>query len=163
MAAQRLYARRAYDGKRPGLYASMFRSEPGRQNGLSWPARRGQPRSPLGELMTAPPQEAAVSRRKCATPFHGYYFRILDRAGKRGARRGRRDYLVNGALSGGFALVAWPAQYDATGVMTFIVSDDGVVFEKDLGEETPANTRALTRYDPDSTWRKVQAEAGDKP
>ena len=88
-------------------------------------------------------------------PFHGYYFKILTGQGA-AARGGAKSYLVNGEMSGGFALVAWPAQYDATGVMTFIVNQDGVVHEKDLGSQTGATAAAMTRYNPDASWRRVQ-------
>ena len=156
VAAQRLYAERGHDGRQPGLYASTFRSDPGRQNGLYWPAVRGQKRSPLGDLVARAAEEGARPGQAGAgpAPLHGYYFRILTAQGP-AARGGEKDYVMNGALSGGFALVAWPAQYDATGVMTFIVNHEGVVHQKDLGAGTDAAARAMTRYDPDPSWTVV--------
>ena len=155
--AQRLYAEREHDGKPRGLYARAFHSDPGRQNGLYWPAARGERRSPLGDLVAAAADDAAAKRAAAGKPqpFHGYYFKILTAQGA-AAPGGARDYVVNGELSGGFALVAWPAQYDVTGIMTFLVNQDGVVREKDLGAETDAAIRALTVYDPDGSWTPVQ-------
>jgi hypothetical protein len=89
------------------------------------------------------------------SPFHGYYFRILTAQGS-AAPGGAKNYIVKGEMSGGFALVAWPAQYDATGIMTFIVNQDGVVREKDLGPSTDATARKMTAYNPDSSWRLSQ-------
>lgn len=155
--AQRLYAARGHDGKPAGLYARAFHSDLGRQNGLYWPARRGEKRSPLGDLLAAAAEEAAARRAAAGEPrpFHGYYFKILTAQGA-AAPGGAKDYVVNGELSDGFALVAWPAQYDATGVMTFLVNQDGAVREKDLGPTTGALAREMTRYDPDPSWTMVQ-------
>jgi Protein of unknown function (DUF2950) len=159
VTAQRLYARRAHDGKPAGLYARRFASDPGTQNGLYWPVKRGEPHSPLGPLVA----EAAAEGRQVGTsgsrvPFHGYYFRILEGQGP-AAQGGAREYIANGDMSGGFALVAWPAQYDATGIMTFMVNQDGVVFEKDLGPDTAAAVAKITRFDPDTTWQRADAAA----
>ena len=134
VAAQRLYARDGHDGKPAGLYATTFRSDPGRHNGLYWPALRGQRRSPLGDMMAqaAEEEQAPAPNRQPGSPFHGYYFKILRAQGP-AATGGAKDYVVNGEMAGGFALVAWPAHYDTTGVMTFVVNQDGIVREKDLG------------------------------
>jgi hypothetical protein len=99
-------------------------------------------------------EERADAASKQPTPFHGYFFRILTAQGP-AAVGGAQDYLVNGEMSGGFALVAWPAHYDVTGVMTFIVNRDGVVFEKDLGSGGDAAARSMTTFDPDGSWRAV--------
>jgi hypothetical protein len=151
--AQRVYAKRGHDGEPAGLFAKTFRSDPGRQNGLYWPAARGQKRSPLGDLVAEAAGEGTDLTKGGAqpTPLHGYYFRILTAQGA-AAPGGAKDYIVDGKLSGGFALVAWPAQYDATGVMTFIVNQDGVVREKDLGTGTDAAVRSMKIYDPDPSW-----------
>ena len=162
VTAQRRFAKAGHDGKPAGLYARKFNSDAGTQNGLYWPAKRGEPRSPLGELVAAAAEDGYALGASEPAPFHGYHFRILTAQGP-AAPGGAMDYVRNGEMSGGFALVAWPAQYDATGIMTFIVSGEGIVFEKDLGPETPASVKAITRYDPDATWRKVQADGGDKP
>jgi hypothetical protein len=130
--AQKLYARRGHDGKPAGLYATALRSDPGRQNGLYWPAARGERRSPLGDLIANASDEGK-------SPFHGYRFRILAPQ-----------------EPNGFALVAWPARYDETGVMTFIVNQDGIVRETDLGPDTDRKAAAISVYNPDSTWATVQ-------
>ena len=157
--AQRVYAKRGHDGEPAGLFAKTFRSDPGRQNGLYWPAARGEKRSPLGDLVVQAAEEGTDLTKGGAqrTPLHGYYFRILTAQGA-AAPGGAKDYIVAGKLSGGFALVAWPAQYDATGVMTFIVNQDGVVREKDLGTGTEAAVSSMKVYDPDPSWA-----ASDQP
>jgi hypothetical protein len=148
--AQRLYARHGHDGKPAGLYAATFRSDAGKQNGLYWPAVRGERRSPLGDLVA----QAAGDGAK-PSPFHGYYFRILKAQGP-DAPGGAKDYIVKGEMSGGFALVAWPAIYDGSGVMTFMVNQDGTVREKDLGPDTVKAASAIAIYNPDATWSTVQ-------
>ncbi len=156
VAAQQHYAQQGHDGKPAGLFATTFPSDPGKQNGLYWPSARQEPRSPLGDLVAQAAQEGQQlgANREQPSPFHGYYFKILSGQGT-AARGGARSYVVNGEMSGGFALVAWPAQYDATGVMTFIVNQDGIVHEKDLGAQTGATVAAMTRYNPDASWRRV--------
>ena len=156
VAAQRRYASMAHDGKKPGLYAAAFRSDPGKQNGLYWPAQRGEPKSPLGDLLAeAADPERLKSDAAKPPPFHGYYFKILTAQGP-AASGGAKSYLVNGDMSGGFALVAWPAQYDSTGIMTFIVGPDAVVREKDLGPGTDAAARAMSTFDPDPSWTSAR-------
>lgn len=157
VAAQRIYAQRGHDGRPAGLYAAALRSDSGKHNGLYWPAARGEKRSPLGDLVAAAAAEGRPVGGDGAqpAPFHGYYFRILTAQGP-AAPGGARNYLQQGGLSGGFALVAWPAQYDVTGVMTFIVNQDGVAHEKDFGAGTEEAARAMTAYDPDATWSAVQ-------
>jgi len=159
VAAQRAYAASGHDGKRAGLYARRFGSSTGKQDGLYWPSRRGETRSPLGVLVAKASEEGYHRHpdEQGPTPFHGYYFRILEGQGK-SARGGAADYVVNGEMSGGFGLVAWPVHYDASGVMTFVVNQDGVAHEKDLGPKTATLATSITRYDPDPTWRPVKAE-----
>jgi hypothetical protein len=156
VGAQLRYARDGHDGKSAGLYASSLRSDPGRQNGLFWQSAHGEPRSPLGDLVAdAAAEGRQISQATSAPlPFHGYYFRILSAQGAH-ASGGARSYVVNGELAGGFALVAWPAQYDATGVMTFIVNQDGIVRQKDLGPDTGRRVETMTAYDPDASWQDV--------
>ena len=163
VAAQRAYAATGHDGKPAGLFARRFGSGPGKQDGLYWPSRRGEPRSPLG-ILVAQASEEGYRRREGEgpSPFHGYYFRILEGQGK-AAKGGAADYVVNGDMSGGFALVAWPVHYDASGVMAFIVNHDGVAYQRDLGPETATLAKGITRYDPDPGWRPVQADAAGRP
>jgi hypothetical protein len=156
VTAQRRYAQQGHDGKAAGLYARAFNSDPGRHNGLYWPAARGEKPSPLGDLVAKAAAEGnQLGGSSQPSPLHGYYFRILGAQGP-AAPGGARSYLVKGEMSGGFALVAWPAQYDVTGVMTFMVNQDGIVHEKDLGKDTDAVARAMTTYSPDKSWHAVQ-------
>jgi hypothetical protein len=154
VAAQRLYASAGHDSHPAGLFAVAFRSDAGQQNGLYWPTKTGQPRSPLGDLLQGAEQRAAESGGAPA-PFHGYYFRILTGQGA-SASGGAKDYVVNGRMTGGFALLAWPAHYDASGVMTFMVNQDDIVYQKDLGPETETVVKGLRLYDPDASWSKVE-------
>jgi hypothetical protein len=156
VAAQRHYARDGHDGRPAGRYARTFSSDPGKHNGLYWPAARGERRSPLGDLVSNAALEQATQRANAKpAPFHGYYFRILTGQGA-AASGGVTDYIVHGELSGGFALVVWPAQYERTGIMSFIVNQDGIVHEKDLGPTTDATARKMTLYDPDDSWAVAQ-------
>jgi len=152
--AQQLYARQGHDGKPSGVYATAFRSNPGQQNGLYWPSTVGQKASPLGDLVAEAATEGRDLTQGQPTPFHGYYYKILTAQGA-AASGGVQDYVVNGNMSKGFALVAWPAQYDTTGVMTFLVNQDGAVREKDLGQGTDAAVKAMTTYNPDG-WEPVR-------
>jgi len=153
VAAQRAYAAFGHDKNPKGVYAVSFRSDEGRQNGLYWPSKRGQLRSPIGALLQEA-EERASQGGSTPSPFHGYYFRILTGQGA-SAEGGARDYVVNGRMSGGFALIAWPAYYDASGVMTFVVNQEGIVYQKDLGADTDAAARKVTVYDPDPSWARV--------
>jgi hypothetical protein len=155
VTAQQRYAQVGHDGKTPGMYAAKFQSDPGKENGLYWPAGKGQKRSPLGDLVAEAAEEGRPLGGAQPSPFHGYYFRILTGQGA-AASGGARSYIVNDDMSGGFALVAWPAEYDVTGVMTFVVNQDGVVYEKDLGRDTDATARKMTVYNPDTSWKPIR-------
>jgi hypothetical protein len=158
VSAQVHYAQEGRDGKPAGRYAMTFRSDPGRQNGLYWPAARGQKLSPLGDLVAQAAADGRTSGQASGAPapFHGYFFKILTAQGSH-APGGAKSYVVNGEMTAGFALLAWPAQYDATGVMTFLVGPDGVVRQKDLGAETSTAVTKITAYDPDpSAWAEVR-------
>jgi hypothetical protein len=156
VTAQRRYAQEGHDGKPAGLFAATFRSDPGKQNGLYWPAARRQPSSPLGDLVAQASLEGRpLGDRERPVPFYGYYFRILTAQGA-AAPGGTKSYLVNGEMSAGFALVAWPATYDATGVMTFVVNQSGVVYQKDLGPQTESAVAGMTTYNPGASWHRVQ-------
>jgi hypothetical protein len=156
VTAQKLYAAQGHDGQPAKVYARAFRSDEGRQNGLYWATVKGQHRSPLGDLVAQAAEEGiALDKRTQPAPFHGYYFKILTAQGA-SAPGGAKDYIVDNRMTGGFALVAWPAQYDATGIMTFIVNQDGIIHEKDLGPDTDAQVKAMTTYNPDSSWQKAE-------
>ena len=155
--AQRAYAETGHDGKPAGVYAVALRSDPGKQNGLYWPAAKGAKRSPLGDLVAEAATEGRnlEDNRPPPAPFHGYLFKILTAQGAK-VPGGAKSYVSNGDLSGGFALVAWPAQHDATGVMTFVINQSGVVWQKDLGPETAKAVAAMKAYDPDASWNEVR-------
>jgi len=154
--AQREYALTA--GNTDGLhrYAMKFISTPGKRDGLYWPAPEGEPLSPIGP-MVAKAQEEGYGKNKRTTnePYHGYLYRILIAQGS-DAPGGAYDYVIKGHMIGGFALVAYPARWAASGVMTFIVNHDGIVYQKNLGQNTVAVASRMTRFDPDATWSKVQ-------
>jgi hypothetical protein len=136
-------------------YAQKFISDPGQQNGLYWPEVQGQPRSPLGPLAANATAEGYKADPNHHQPFHGYYFVMLDKQGA-GANGGAKDYIVDGKMTGGFAVVAYPAKYGDSGVMTFMVNQDGVIVQKDLGQSTDQVASAMTEFNPDKTWTVVQ-------
>jgi len=152
VVAQREYAALDPAGAGLGEYAQRFLSSPGTRDGLYWPAASGEPASPLGPLVA---RAQAEGYRRPATaqpvPYHGYYYRILTRQGPN-APGGARDYLVDGRLRGGFALIATPAKYGNSGVMTFLVNQIGVVYQKNLGPDTATVAARITEFDPDATW-----------
>jgi hypothetical protein len=136
-----------------GVYAQRFVSEPDKKNGLYWPAAAGEEESPLGELFAAASKQG-YRAGEGRTPYHGYYYKILTKQGP-AAPGGAHDYVVNGKMIGGFALVAYPAEYRNSGVMTFLVNYDGTVYQKDLGRDTTALAEEMTAYNPDKTWTKA--------
>lgn len=155
--AQRDYATQGSVGKGLPEYAQKFFSEPGKQDGLYWEAKEGEAPSPLGPLFAAAHEKGYTRKTpgQRPSPYLGYYYRILAAQGKN-AVGGAYSYLVNGRMIGGFALIAYPAEYGVSGVMTFMVNHDGVVYEKDLGKKTEAVSQAMKAFDPDQTWRKVE-------
>jgi DUF2950 family protein len=157
--AQNEYFEGLHDGHRIHVYAQHLLSSPGKQDGLYWPTEEGQPQSPLGPLI-AEARTAGYHPGENATPqpYHGYYFHILTGQGSH-AQGGAYDYVVNGLMLGGFGLVAWPSHWGNTGVMTFVINQDGEIYQKDLGPTTAAIAKGMTRFDPDATWQKVGAPA----
>ena len=152
--AQKEYALTKHDGAMVNQYAQRVISTPGKQDGLAWQASDGSWQGPVGEGVA---RLIAEGYRERYEPFHGYYFKILKGQGP-AAPLGEMDFVVDSAMIGGFALVAAPAEYAVTGVQTFIVSHDGIVYQKDLGENTLAEFQAMERYNPDSTWTAVPEE-----
>jgi hypothetical protein len=150
--AQLDYAATGHDSNPPGAYAQRFRSRPGTQDGLCWQVAEGEPESPAGPLVADAESEGYEQGQR--HPYHGYYFRILKAQGSN-AHGGARDYVVDGRMTGGYAILAYPAEYGASGVMTFLVSRRGTVFQKDLGESTVEAARAITAFDPDSSWPRL--------
>ena len=153
--AQREYASKDRNGD--GVqYAQHFVSRKGKKDGLYWEAAHGEKRSPLGPLVASATEEGyTVSKGQRPSPYHGYYFKILKSQGSN-APGGELDYVVNGKMAGGFGLIAYPAQYGVSGIMTFTVNQLGIVFEKDLGPKTEEIAKAITKYDPDKTWNKME-------
>ena len=136
-------------------YAQKFISDAGQQNGLYWESPEGQPRSPLGPFAAFATSEGYTVKPDAHTPFHGYYFRMLNRQGSH-APGGAKDYVVDGKMTGGFAFVAYPAEYGNSGVMTFIMNQDGVLLQKDLGKTTTETATAMSVFDPDASWTVVE-------
>ncbi len=155
--AQREYASEDRNGDGVLAYAQKFASSAGKHDGLYWPAKAGEPPSPLGELVVRAAGEGYRKKGKEAVPFHGYYYRILKGQGK-SAESGALDYVVHGRAIGGFAVVAWPAKYGNSGIMTFIVNQNGKVYQSDLGPATPAQASKMTRFDPGTGWAPIVAK-----
>lgn len=155
--AQREYALKDRDNDGLIEYAEKFMSDPDRHNGLYWKTAEGEELSPLGEFVAEARSEGykeGASKDK-PNPYRGYYYRMLMKQGSN-ASGGAYDYVVKGSMIGGFAVVAYPAQYDNSGIMTFIVNHDGVVYQKDLGEATEGIAKDMKIFDPDKTWNKVE-------
>jgi hypothetical protein len=149
--AQEEYALTIHDDSGVNQYAQKIISTPGKQDGLAWQNPDGTWGGQMGEAVAKAIDQGYTSRGE---PFHGYYFKVLKGQGP-SARLGQLDYVINGAMIGGFALVAWPAEYRMTGMEAFIVSYDGVVYQKDLGPDTAKIAAAMDRYDPDKTWHET--------
>ena len=158
--AQREYTLKDWDGDGIFAYAQKLRSAPGKRNGLFWRAAPGEAVSPLGELVARAKMEGykkktAAFKEEKSTPFHGYYFKILTRQGKN-APGGKYNYIINGNMVGGFALVAFPSNWGKSGVMTFVVNQQGKVYQKNIGPNTTKIVREMKSYNPDETWTPVK-------
>jgi Protein of unknown function (DUF2950) len=151
VSAQREYAK---DAGSAGAYAQKFLSSDGKHDGLYWPAKTGEPQSPLGPLAADAAREGYEAKASATgpKPFHGYFFKILTAQGEK-APGGAKNYIADGKMTGGFALVAWPAEYGVSGIMTFIVNQNGIVFEKNLGPTTGDVAKAMDQFNPDLTWK----------
>ncbi|MGO9137199.1 MAG: DUF2950 domain-containing protein [Syntrophales bacterium] len=158
--AQREYALKDWDGDGIFAYAQKLRSDPGKKNGLFWRSAPGEEASPLGELLARAwhegyKKEKAAFREEQPTPFHGYYFKILTKQGKN-APGGKYTYIINGNMVGGFALVAFPANWGKSGIMTFIVNQQGKVYQKNIGPDTAKIASEMRSYNPGATWMPVK-------
>ena len=155
--AQREYARKDRNGDGVLQYAQHFVSNKGKKDGLYWELGPGEHGSPLGPLFARATEEGYTVGKKSEkhAPYYGYYFRILKSQGSN-APGGELEYVTNGKMISGFGLVAYPAQYGVSGIMTFIVSQQGIVYEKNLGPKTEEIAKAMTKYDPDKTWKQVE-------
>jgi len=151
-------AQKEYRSAQKSEYAAKIFSDKGQNNGLYWEVPEGGPQSPIGPLVAwAVAEENAKSRGEAPVPFRGYYFEILTRQGKN-APGGAKSYITSGKMSGGFAFVAYPAEYRSSGVMTFIVGEDGVVFENDLGKKTESLAKSIREFNPTPAWQKADLE-----
>ena len=155
--AQREYASKDRDGDGTMEFAQKFMSRKGKHDGLYWNAKEGEEESPLGPLVA---EASAIGygtkgRSEKPAPFHGYYFRILKAQGPH-ATGGAYDYVVKGKMILGFAFLAYPAKYGSSGIMTFVVNQEGVVYEKDLGKDTAKLAKTMKTYDPDETWKRAE-------
>jgi hypothetical protein len=153
--AEAEYFSQPHDGDTTKQYAVKFISDPGKQNGLYWKSPEGQPESPLGPLAAFATSEGYSAKADAHTAFHGYYFRMLKGQSNK-APGGAKDYVVDGKMVGGFAFVAYPAEYGNSGVMTFIINQDGVLLQKNLGKTTTETATAMSEFDPDASWSPVE-------
>ena len=153
--AQAEYYAQPHDGEKANQFAAKFISDTGKQNGLYWKSAEGQPPSPLGPIAAFATAEGYSAKPEGHTPFHGYYFRMLKGQSDK-TPSGAKDFVVNGKMTGGFAFVAYPAEYGNSGIMTFMVNQDGVLLEKDLGKTTTETATAMSVFDPDSSWTVVE-------
>lgn len=161
-------AQKEYYAMQHNEYARQVFSDEDQHNGLYWKVSDGEPQSPIGPLVASAVAEGYVKGKDApSTPYRGYFFHSLTRQGKH-APDGAKSYIVNGKMTEGFAFVAYPAEYRSSGVMTFIVNEDGIIYQKDLGKKTEALGKAMKEYDPDSSWHKAEGEpeqtaSGQKP
>jgi hypothetical protein len=153
--SQAEYYSKPHDGQPARQYAAKFISDPGKQNGLYWKQEEGQPASPLGPVAAFASADGYKANPNGHTPFHGYYFQMLKGQSDK-APGGAKEYTVNGKMTNGFAFVAYPAQYGNSGVMTFIINQDGVLLQKDLGKNATEAANEMTMFDPDPGWSIVQ-------
>jgi Protein of unknown function (DUF2950) len=148
-------AEKEYSAAHQNEYAAKIFSDEGQHNGLYWKPAGGEPLSPVGPLVAAAVTESYATSGP--TPYRGYYYHVLIRQGKN-APGGAKSYIADGKMSGGFAFVAYPAEYRSSGVMTFIVDQDGTVYQKDLGKKTESLGKAMKEYNPNSSWQKAEEQ-----
>jgi hypothetical protein len=154
-------AEKEYYASQHNEYAQKILSDDGQHNGLYWKAADGEPKSPIGPLVASAVADSdAKTQNGAPTPFRGYFYHILTRQGKNG-QGGAKNYIANAKMTEGFAFVAYPAEYRSSGVMTFVVDQDGVVYEKDLGKKTEAHAKSMKEYNPDSNWQKLEGMQED--
>ncbi len=157
--AQNEYAAKDFDGDGVHAFAAGVRSDPGKKNGLYWPAKKGEAVSPLGPLVAEAVSQGYTRESGKLTPYHGYYFKMLLGQGAH-AYGGAYDYRVDGKMILGHALLAYPAKYGVSGIMTFMVNQQGVLYEKDLGADTASLAAAITKFDPDKSWSQTDTDMG---
>jgi hypothetical protein len=151
-------AQKEYHSHHNNEYAQKIYSDEGKKDGLYWKGENGEPQSPIGPLVAgAVAEEYAKDRGGEAVPYRGYYFHILTSQGK-DSSGGAQSYIVDGKMTGGFAFVAYPAEYRSSGVMTFLVDADGVIYQKDLGKKTETTAKAMKEYNPNAGWHKAEED-----
>jgi hypothetical protein len=155
--AQMEYASEDREGDGVLAYAQRFASSPGKHDGLYWPVKPGEAMSPLGPLVAQAAGEGYQKKEDAPAPYHGYYYRLLKGQGENAAS-GALDYVVHGRAIGGFAVIAYPARYGNSGIMTFMVNHDGKIYQADLGPNTEARATQLSRFDPGPDWSLVQTQ-----
>jgi hypothetical protein len=155
-SAQTKYNKLDPDGDGVPTYAMRIFSTPGKRDGLYWPPTQGAPKSPVGPMAAAAEAEGYRDLASGTLPYHGYHFRVLHAQGKNAPGGKRAFFDEAGRLTGGFAFIAWPAEYGRSGMLTFIVNDQGILFEKDLGRRTNAKADRIRAYDPDDSWTRVE-------
>jgi len=155
--AQQAYFGGTHAGGDVKQYAQKFASDEGKQNGLYWPGSEGRPQGPLAQLGDFAKDSGYTNAGGAPQPFNGYYFRILTKQGNT-AKGGAQDYIVDGKMTRGFAILAYPAEYQRSGIMTFLVGTDGIVYEKDLGSKTADTAAAMTEYNPGDGWKPVNRQ-----
>lgn len=160
--AQHEYAQADPDHDGVPAYAQKFISDPGRKNGLYWPAEPGQPQSPLGPLVAAATAQGYSAENAKPQAYRGYFYRMLTSQGP-DAPGGQRDYLLNAHMLGGFAAIAYPATYGNSGIMTFLINQDGTLYQRDLGPDTPALASKIPSFNPDAAWSKVPPQDETPP
>jgi hypothetical protein len=156
-AAQREYFGQTHDSEKTKQYAQRFASDDGKHNGLYWDAAEDQPPSPLGRLGDFAKVAGYTNTKDKPQPFDGYYFRMLTKQGD-AAKGGAKDYIINGKMTGGFAVVAYPTEYRNSGIMTFIVNQDSLVYQKDLGEKTSEIAGTMSEYNPGDGWTRQETD-----
>ncbi len=154
VAAQRDYAANGHDGLPAGIFAQRLMSDPGKQNGLYWEVSEAEKPSPAGPLLAQASAEGYSGAQR-GSPYHGYYYRILKAQGAN-AKGGAKSYIVDGEMTSGFALIAYPADYRSSGVMTFLVNENGAIYQEDLGEKTADVGQQMTEYNPDKSWKVLK-------
>ena len=153
--AETEYHSQTHDGEATKQYALKFISDPGKHNGLYWDSSEGQPQSPLGPMAAYATAEGYAVKPDAHVPFHGYFFHMLTGQSNK-AHGGAKKYIVDEKMVGGFAFVAYPAQYGNSGVTSFMINQEGILLEKDLGKNTTALVTAMTEFDPDEGWTPVE-------